>query len=87
MGVMSTEALRTTLQPPPSPLCEVENLAYFGTPSVMAFQPFDPDADVCKFRNHLPHWRQTGVTYFVTTRLADSVPQSTLKQWTKERDT
>lgn len=52
----------------------------------MPFQPFNPDADVRKFRNHLPHWRQAGVTYFVTTRLADSVPHSTLRQWTKERD-
>jgi len=26
-------------------------------------------------RGNLPHWRQTNVTYFVTTRLADSMPQ------------
>jgi REP element-mobilizing transposase RayT len=51
-----------------------------------SFKPFDPDAEVRKFRNHLPHWRQAGVTYFVTTRLADSVPQGTLRQWREERD-
>ncbi len=52
----------------------------------MAFQPFNPDADVRTFRNHLPHWRQSGVTYFVTTRLADSIPHETLLQWKEERD-
>jgi putative transposase len=29
---------------------------------------------------HLPHWRQEGVTYFVTFRLADSLPQSRLRE-------
>jgi len=28
----------------------------------------------------LPHWRQTGATYFVTFRLADSLPQHKLKE-------
>ena len=27
---------------------------------------------------HLPHWRQDGATYFVTFRLADSLPQAKL---------
>lgn len=34
---------------------------------------------------HLPHWRQDGVTYFVTARLADSMPQSKLEQWERLR--
>ncbi|NOU36376.1 MAG: primosomal protein N' [Kiritimatiellaceae bacterium] len=34
----------------------------------------------------LSHWRQDGTTYFVTFRLADSLPQEKLKQWQKERD-
>jgi putative transposase len=29
---------------------------------------------------HLPHWRQDGATYFVTFRLADSLPQSKLHE-------
>lgn len=29
---------------------------------------------------HLPHWRQDGATYFVTFRLADSLPQSKLRE-------
>ncbi len=52
----------------------------------MPFQPFNPDAEVRQFRNHLPHWRQSGVTYFVTTRLADSLPQNVLEDWRAERE-
>ncbi len=36
------------------------------------------------YRRHLPHWRQDGATYFVTFRLADSIPQQqlrTLHRW------
>jgi len=36
-------------------------------------------------RRRLPHWRQPGVAYFVTFRLADSLPQSLLRQWRDER--
>ncbi|MEP6699100.1 MAG: carbamoyl-phosphate synthase large subunit, partial [Verrucomicrobiota bacterium] len=36
------------------------------------FLPFDERANVSQSRRHLPHWEQTGVTYFVTFRLADS---------------
>ena len=53
----------------------------------MNFKPFNPDGETRKFRNHLPHWRQEDVTYFVTTRLADSIPQGTLRAWQQERDT
>jgi hypothetical protein len=52
----------------------------------MEFKPFDPAAETRKYRNHLPHWRQPGVTYFVTARLADSIPQTTLQIWMNERD-
>lgn len=34
----------------------------------------------------LPHWRQEDVTYFVTFRLADSLPQQKLNAWKAERD-
>jgi len=50
------------------------------------FQPFDPDAEMEKFRRNLPHWRQNGVTYFITARLADSMPRSRIEQWKEERD-
>jgi len=32
----------------------------------------------------LPHWKQDGCTYFVTFRLADSVPQDKMMQWQME---
>jgi type I restriction enzyme R subunit len=51
------------------------------------FKPFNPDGETRKFRNHLPHWRQEKVTYFVTTRLADSIPHGTLHVWQQERET
>ncbi len=31
--------------------------------------------------NRLPHWQQPGATFFVTFRLADSIPQDRLEQW------
>jgi REP element-mobilizing transposase RayT len=34
----------------------------------------------------LPHWRQDGASYFVTFRLADSLPASKLLQWRRERE-
>jgi REP element-mobilizing transposase RayT len=38
-------------------------------------------------RRNLPHWRQEGVVYFVTFRLADSLPAEKLKCWREERET
>ena len=32
------------------------------------------------YERNLPHWRQDGATYFVTFRLADSLPQSKLEE-------
>jgi putative transposase len=47
---------------------------------------FRPHDDLHVHRGHLPHWRQTHVTYFVTTRLADSMPQEKLREWQNRRD-
>ena len=33
----------------------------------------------------LPHWVQPGVSYFFTFRLADSVPQTLLNEWIRQR--
>ncbi|MGD0348965.1 MAG: helicase C-terminal domain-containing protein [Verrucomicrobiota bacterium] len=54
-----------------------------GTPALL-FAPFDPDAPVGIYGRHLPHWRQSSATYFVTFRLADSIPQDRLRQWERE---
>ncbi len=44
------------------------------------FRPFNPLGKVSIYRRHLPHWRQDGATYFVTFRLADSLPNERLAE-------
>jgi len=51
----------------------------------MDFVPFDPDAQVDRQRRHLPHWEQARRTYFVTFRLADSIPKAKLDVWREEK--
>ena len=46
----------------------------------------NPLADVEKSANHLPHWEQPGRCYFITFRMADSIPAALKSQWTAERD-
>ena len=56
----------------------------FNLPAPPDFRGLDPDLPVRMYHRHLPHWRQDGATYFVTFRLADSIPQEqlrALKQW------
>lgn len=47
---------------------------------------FNPYAPIDHSRRNLPHWYQEGAAYFVTFRLADSIPQQKLKEWIAERD-
>ena len=49
------------------------------------FIGFDEFADVDIARRNLPHWQQVGKTYFVTFRLADSIPATKLSQLEDER--
>src|SRR5436305_4132136 len=51
----------------------------------MAFRGIDAGREIRRYRNHLPHWRQAGVTCFVTFRLEDSIPQEKLARWEEER--
>ena len=44
------------------------------------FQGLREDLPMTVYCRHLPHWRQDGATYFVTFRLADSLPQSKLRE-------
>jgi hypothetical protein len=46
---------------------------------------FDTHAELAITRRNLPHWEQTGKIYFVTWRLADSLPVIKLEQWKEER--
>lgn len=47
---------------------------------------FRPQDELRIHQGHLPHWRQDRVTYFITTRLADSMPQDKLREWQNKRD-
>jgi hypothetical protein len=47
---------------------------------------FDPEARLDIHRGKLPHWRQEGVIYFVTFRLADSLPQAKLDWLRREKE-
>jgi REP element-mobilizing transposase RayT len=40
-----------------------------------------------KTLNRLPHWQQERAAYFITFRLADSVPQHLTKNWHEDRET
>jgi putative transposase len=44
------------------------------------FQGLDPHKPLQVYWRHLPHWRQDRATYFVTFRLADSLPQNKLNE-------
>ncbi|MBI5397371.1 MAG: transposase [Verrucomicrobia bacterium] len=50
------------------------------------FHAIAPDLRVNITERKLPHWTQLGATYFVTFRLADSIPQSLLLEWQHERE-
>ena len=54
----------------------------WNLPAPPGFQGLHPDKPVTVYQRHLPHWRQNGATYFVTFRLADSLPQSKLDELT-----
>ncbi|MFA7234922.1 MAG: transposase, partial [Terrimicrobiaceae bacterium] len=50
--------------------------------------PFlNPHAEIETTERNLPHWKQRGVMYFVTFRLADSLPKAKLDQLQQERAT
>jgi len=49
------------------------------------FVPYDERRAVRIYVRNLPHWRQDGCTYFVTFRLADSIPHSIRREWEQEK--
>jgi REP element-mobilizing transposase RayT len=52
----------------------------------LPFTPFDKHRTAAIRRRYLPHWQQEGATYFVTFRLADSLPASVVEGIYRERD-
>jgi putative transposase len=50
-------------------------------------QFFNPYAEIRHTGNRLPHWQQRGAVYFITFRLADSIPNDLRQDWERERET
>jgi putative transposase len=50
------------------------------------FALFDPDEDVAITHRNLPHWQQSGRTYFITFRTDDSLPRAVIDAWYNERN-
>ncbi len=48
-------------------------------------QFFNPLEEITITGTKLPHWEQAGAAYFVTFRLADSLPSALLRSWEHER--
>jgi putative transposase len=48
---------------------------------------FNPYEEIRFTQNLVPHWQQKGATYFITFRLADSIPAHLRAQWEEERAT
>jgi putative transposase len=44
------------------------------------FQGLRDEIPMRGYTRHMPHWRQAGSTYFVTFRLADSIPENRLRE-------
>ncbi len=53
---------------------------------INSLQFLNPDSEIDLTHHKVPHWQQAGAMYFITFRLADSVPQHLLVQWKAERD-
>jgi type I restriction enzyme R subunit len=45
----------------------------------------DPYTEIDRRRHRLPHWQQGDISYFVTWRLADSLPREKLDVWRSEQ--
>lgn len=92
-GAASSEAIEKPGASDPAPVIRKPSAedcspapAKTGYKPVLRFSAFDHDRPVGKHSRHLPHWSQEGATYFVTFRLADSLPQEKLRAWKIERD-
>ncbi|HMO65319.1 MAG TPA: transposase, partial [Verrucomicrobiota bacterium] len=54
--------------------------------AVSLFTPFDRTRPLAITHRNLPHCTQEGATYFVTFRLADSLPAAVLEAWRREKE-
>jgi primosomal protein N' (replication factor Y) len=56
-----------------------------GRDAASTINYFDPKEPIVDLKGTLPHWRQDGAVYFVTFRLADSLPADKWKKWVEEK--
>ncbi len=63
------------------PVCDSSTL---DAQTGMSAPPFGAPLTISQRR--LPHWHVNGALYWVTFRLADSIPRETLRVWREERD-
>jgi len=54
----------------------------WNLPPPPGFRGLQEDLPLTSYVRNMPHWRQVGATYFVTFRLADSLPRSKLDELT-----
>ena len=59
----------------------------FNLTAPSGFRGLHPDLPIRVYYRRMPHWRQDGATYFVTCRLADSIPQEQLRALKYWRET
>jgi leucyl-tRNA synthetase/REP element-mobilizing transposase RayT len=78
-GLPIVEVVSRSVGVPPTPRS-------VGVPPTCA--PYlNPEQEIQKHHsNQLPHWQQDAKLYFVTWRLADSLPADKLREWTCQRD-
>jgi putative transposase len=57
-----------------------------STGDASMFELFDRKQEFNVRQGVLPHWYQPGVTYFITFRTEDSVPQPLIRGWHRRRD-
>ncbi len=50
------------------------------------FTPFHWQGDFWNYERNLPHWRQPGVTYFITFRLNDSLPREVVEEAKRDKE-
>ncbi|GEP42131.1 transposase [Brevifollis gellanilyticus] len=50
------------------------------------FKPFKWQGDFWNYERNLPHWRQPGVTFFITFRLNDSLPREVVQEAQMEKE-
>lgn len=72
--------------PPSIPMKIDGSLKRSGKEFPPANRFFNPYAPIQQHKHRLPHWQQGAVYYFVTWRLADSLPNEKLARWTEERN-